>query len=89
VVQNLVTDYSAHLEALFASYRVHNHVAVDADVVLAVKKAVFVLARGVDHLDGVVLVAESKDFAKGVLNRGIVRVDKVPVDELYGEGALA
>jgi hypothetical protein len=89
VIQNLITNDSDHLEALLTSHRVDDHVPVDANVVLAVEKTVFVLAGGVDHLDSVVLVAESEDFAECVFNGGVVRVDKVPVDELHREGALA
>lgn len=37
VVENLVTDDARHLEALLASDRVDNHVAMDTDKVLRVK----------------------------------------------------
>jgi hypothetical protein len=46
VVQDLVADDPGHLEALLAGDRVHDHVAVDADEVLGVENAVFILKKG-------------------------------------------
>jgi hypothetical protein len=89
VVQDLISDDPAHLEALLAGDRVDDHVAVDANEVLAVEDGVLVLAGGVDDLDGEVLVAVPDHFAEGVLDRGVVGVDEVAVDILDGEGALA
>jgi hypothetical protein len=89
VVQNLVPDDAHHLKALLAADRVDDHVAVDADKVLRVEDAVLVLAGGVDHLDGEVVVAVADDFAEGVFDGRVVRVDKVAVDVLDCEGGFA
>ena len=89
MVQDLVADDAAHLEALLARDRIHNHVAVDADEVLAVQDGVLVLAGGVDDLQPEVLVAIADDFTEGVLDGGVVGVDEVAVDVLDGERALA
>ena len=89
VVQNLVPYDAHHLEALLAADRVDDHVAMNADEVLGVKNAVLVLAGGVDHLDGKVMVAVADDFAESVFDGRVVRVDKVPVDVLHCEGGLA
>lgn len=50
VVEDLVADDAGHLEALLARDRVDNHVPMDADEVLRVQDAVFIL-------DGVKLVS--------------------------------
>ena len=89
VVQNLVPDDAHHLKALLAADRVDDHVAVDADKVLGVEDAVLVLARGVDHLDGEVVVSVADDLAEGVFDGRVVRVDEVAVDVLDCEGGFA
>jgi hypothetical protein len=89
VVKDLVPDDADHLEALLAADRVDDHVAVDSDEVLGVEDAVLVLAGGVDHLDGEVVVAVADHFAEGVFDGRVVRVDKVAVDVLDCEGGLA
>ena len=89
VVQDLVSDDAHHLEALLAADRVDDHVAVDANEVLGVEDAVFVLAGGVDHLDGKVMVAVADDLAESVLDGRVVGVDKVAVDVLHCEGGFA
>jgi hypothetical protein len=89
VVQNLVSYDAHHLEALLAADRVDDHVAMNANEVLGVKNAVLVLAGGIDHLDGKVMVAVADDFAESVFDGRVVRVDKVPVDVLYCEGGFA
>ena len=43
VIENLVAYDPGHLEALLAGDRVHDHVAMDADEVLGVENAVFIL----------------------------------------------
>lgn len=43
MVQDLVSYDSGHLEALLVGNRVYNHVAMDADKVLRIKDAVFIL----------------------------------------------
>lgn len=47
------------------------------------------LTSGVDHLNAKVLVLVFDDFRECVLYGGVVRVDKMTVDELHCEGALA
>ena len=89
MVQNLVANDAHHLEALLAADRVDDHVTVDANEVFGVEDAVLVLAGGVDHLDGEVMVAVADDFAKGVLDGWVVGVDKVAVDILDCEGGFA
>jgi len=89
VVQDLVPDDAHHLEALLAADRVDDHVAVNADKVLGVEDAVLVLAGGVDHLDGEVVVAVADHLAEGIFDGRVVRVDKVAVDVLDCEGGFA
>jgi hypothetical protein len=57
--------------------------------VLGVEDAVLVLAGGVDHLDGKVMVAVADDLAESVFDGRVVRVDEVPVDILHCEGGFA
>jgi hypothetical protein len=89
VVQDLVPNDAHHLKALLAADRVDDHVAVDSDKVLRVEDAVLVLAGGVDHLDGEVVVAVADHFAEGVFDGRVVRVDKVAVNVLDCEGGFA
>lgn len=89
MVQDLISDDAHHLEALLAANRVDDHVAVDADEVLGVEDAVFILAGGVDHLDGKVMVAVADDLAESVLDGRVVGVDKMAVDVLHCEGGFA
>lgn len=89
VVQDLIPDDAHHLEALLAADRVDDHVAVDANEVLGVKDAVFILAGGVDHLDGKVMVAVADDLAESVLDGRVVGVDEVAVDVLHCERGFA
>jgi hypothetical protein len=89
VVQNLVSYDAHHLEALLAADRVDDHVAMNANEVLGVKNAVLVLAGGIDHLDGKVMVAVADDFAESVFDGRVVRVDEVAVDVLHCERGFA
>lgn len=89
MVQDLISDDAHHLEALLAADRIYNHVAVDADKVLGVENAVFVLAGGVDHLDGKVMVAVADDLAESVFDGRVVRVHEVAIDILHCEGGFA
>ena len=89
VVQDLIPYDPAHLEALLAPDRVHNHVPMYANEMLAIQDCVLVLARRVNDLCGEVLIPIANDFAKGVLDGGVVGVDEVAVDILDGERALA
>ena len=82
MIEDLIPDNADHLEALLASYAVDNHIPVDADEVFGVEYCVFVLSGGIDHLRRKVLVLVPNDFGEGVLNGGIVGVDKVSVDVL-------
>lgn len=45
VIQNLVADDACHFEALLAGNRVDNHVAMDANEVLRIEDAVFILVN--------------------------------------------
>ena len=49
MIENLVSNNLSHVKALPAADRVHNHVAMNANEVLAVKYGVFVLAGGIDN----------------------------------------
>ena len=89
MVQDLIAYYATHLKALLAGDRVDNHVAMNANEVLAVEDGVLVLAGRIDHLDGKVLVPIANDLAEGVFDGGVVRVDKVAVDVLHSQRALA
>ena len=62
---------------------------MNADKVLGVEDAVLVLAGGVDHLDGEVVVAVADDLAESVFDGRVVRVDKVAVDVLDCERGFA
>lgn len=57
MVQDLVADDPCHLEALLGGDRVDNHVAVDADEVLRVENAVFILEGGGSRVSGWFLIA--------------------------------
>lgn len=89
MIQNLIPNNPHHLETLLAADRVHDHVPMDADEVLAVQDAVLVLPGGIDHLDGEVMVAVADDFAESVFDRRVVGVDEVSVDVLDCEGGFA
>ena len=89
MVQDLIPNNAHHLEALLAADRIHNHISMNTDKVLRVEDAVLVLAGGVDHLDGKVMVAVADDFAESVFDGRVVRVDEVPVDVLHCERGFA
>ena len=89
MIQDLIANDPTHLKALLTRNRVDDHVAVNANKVLAVKYSVLVLTRSIDDLDGEVMVAVANDFAEGVLDGRVVGVDEVPVDVLHSEGAFA
>jgi len=89
MVENLIPDNAAHLEALLARHGVHNHVPMDANKVLAIQDRVFVLACGIDDLDGEVGVLVADHFGEGVFDGRVVGVDEVAVDILDCERRLA
>jgi hypothetical protein len=89
VIQNLIPNNPHHLETLLAPHGVHDHIPMNSDKMLAVENAVLVLPRGVDHLDGEVVVAVADHFAESVFDRRVVGVDEVPVDVLDCEGGFA
>lgn len=62
---------------------------MDSDEVLRVQNAVLILARGVDDLEGVVLVPNLDLFTKGILDGGIVALDKMVIDISNGERGFA
>jgi hypothetical protein len=45
VIQNLIADYTRHLEALLAGDRVDDHVAMDADEMFRVEDTVLILEQ--------------------------------------------
>ena len=56
---------------------------MNTDKVLGVENTVLVLARCVDDFSRVILSLVLNHFAKGILDRGIVAVDEVTVNESY------
>lgn len=56
---------------------------------LRVQNAVLILARGIDDLEGVVLVSNLDLFTKGILDGGIVALDKMVIDISNGERGFA
>ena len=89
MIQDLIPDNPTHLKTLLACNRVNNHIAVYANKVLAVEYSILILASGIDHLDGEVLVPVSNDFTKRVFDRRVVGIDEVAIDVLDRERALA
>ena len=89
VVENLVPDHLDHLERGQRRDAVDQHVAVDADKVLAIQNTVFILAGRVDNLGRVVLPLVADLLAKRVLDGRVVALDKVPVDVAHREGRFA
>lgn len=89
MVQDLISDDAHHLEALLARDGVDNHVPMYTNKVLAIEDSIFVLAGGIDDLDGKVRVLVPNHFAKRVLDGWVVGVDEVAVDVLDGQGAFA
>lgn len=43
------------------------------------------LAGGIDDLGSIIYAFVADDFAEGILDRGIIALDEVAVDELHGE----
>ena len=89
MVEDLLPNDADHLEALLASNAIYDHVAVYADKVLAVEYRILILTSSVDHLRRKLLVFIADDLGECVLNGRVVCVDKVAVNVLNGEGALA
>lgn len=89
MIENLVSYDSDHLEALLACNGVDNHVAMDADEMLAVENAVFVLASSVDDLGSEFLIVVFDDAGEGVLDCRVVGLDEDAVDEADSERGLA
>ena len=89
MVQDLISYDSTHLKALLASHRVYDHIAMNANKVLAIKNRVLVLAGRINDLNCEILIPVSYDFAECVLDRWVVGVDEVTIDVLNGQGALA
>ena len=89
MVQNLLSYYTDHLEALLATNAIHYHIAMDADEVLAVQYRVLVLPGSIDDLGRKVLVLISYYFRECVLDGRVICIDEVAVNVLDGEGGLA
>lgn len=62
---------------------------MDSDEMFGVQDAVLVLACGVDDFSGIILTLISNRLAKSVLNRGVVAVDEMAIDELNRKGRLS
>ena len=82
MVKYLIPNDATHLKTLLASHRVHDHIAMDANEVLAIEDRVLILPGRINDLYREVLVFVPDDFAEGVLDGRVVRVDEVAVDEL-------
>lgn len=89
MIEDFISDDPHHLKALLARDRIDNHVAMYSNKVLIVENRVFILAGSVDDLHGKVLVSVPDDLAERVLDCGVVGVDKVAIDVLHGQRALA
>lgn len=89
MIENLLPNNADHVEALLVSYTVDNHVSMNADKLPAVENGVFILSCRVDDLGSIVLILVTNNFGKGVLDGWVVGINKVTIDKLYGEGALA
>nr|POE56727.1 hypothetical protein CFP56_33699 [Quercus suber] len=85
MVEDLVSDDAAHFKALLVANRVDDHVAMNANEVLAVENGVLVLTSCIDHLDRKILILVSNYFAKGVLDGGVIGVDEMAVDILHAD----
>lgn len=59
---------------------------MNANEMLRVQDAVFVLAGSVDDFGGIVLAFVADRLAKCVLNRRVVAVDEMSVNKLNREG---
>jgi hypothetical protein len=89
MIKYLIPNDPTHLKTLLARDGIHNHVAMNANEVLAVENRVLVLPRCVDDLEREVLVPVADDFAESVFDGGVVGVDEMAVDELDCEGGFA
>ena len=88
-VHNLIIKYLDDLEAPEAVYGVDQDVAVDVHCVLGGEHAVLVLARCVHQEELEVLVPDLDRLGERVLYRRIVRVHKLSLDKLNGQGTFA
>lgn len=82
MIKYLIPNDPTHLKTLLAGDRIHNHVTMNANEVLAIQDGVLVLPSRVDDLEGEVLVPVADDFAEGVFDSWVVGVDEVAIDEL-------
>jgi hypothetical protein len=89
MIKYLIPNDPTHLEALLARDGIYNHVAMNANEVLAVENGVLVLPRRVDDLESEVLIPVADDLAESVFDGRVVRVDEMAVDELDCEGGFA
>jgi hypothetical protein len=89
MIKNLIPNDPAHLKTLLASHRVHDHIAMYANEVLAIEDRVLILAGRINNLYRKILVLVPNDFAERILDGRIVGVDEVAVDELDCQRAFA
>ena len=62
---------------------------MDTNEVFRVQDAILILAGSIDNFSSIVLTLKSNDLAKGILDRRIIALDEVAVDELHRQGRLA
>ena len=89
MIQNLISNDAAHVEALLAANRIHDHVAMNADEVLAVKNGVFILPGRINDLHREVLIPVANDFAERVFDGRVIRVHEMSIHILHSERAFA
>ena len=89
VIEYFVANDPHHLKALLAGHAVHDHVAVNANKVLAIQNSVFILTCCIYDLHRKILIPIPDELGEGVLDGRVVRVDKVAVNELDCEARLA
>ena len=89
MIEYLIPNDPTHLKALLARDGIHNHIAMDANEMLAVQNRVFILPGGVDDLKCEILVPIADYFAEGVFDCWVIGVDEMAIDELDCEGGLA
>jgi len=89
MIENLVANHLHHLKRLQRGHRVDQHVAMDADKMLAIQNTVFILAGCVDNFCREVLSLVANLLAERIFNCRIVALDEVSVDIAYCQRRFA